>query len=55
MFLKITDYADELLDDLDKLEHWPSQVKTMQLTDWSFIWCQIRFIVEGMDTHLDVF
>ncbi|QEW05439.1 leucine--tRNA ligase [Nitrincola iocasae] len=29
-FLKITDYADQLLDDLDKLEHWPEQVKTMQ-------------------------
>lgn len=29
-FLKITDYAEELLNDLDKLEHWPQQVKTMQ-------------------------
>lgn len=29
-FLKITDYADELLSDLDKLEQWPEQVKTMQ-------------------------
>lgn len=29
-FLKITDYADELLDDLDKLTDWPEQVKTMQ-------------------------
>ncbi len=29
-FIKITDYAQELLDDLDKLEHWPDQVKTMQ-------------------------
>ena len=29
-FLKITDYAEELLDDLDKLEHWPENVKTMQ-------------------------
>ncbi len=29
-FLKITDYAEELLHDLDKLEHWPQQVKTMQ-------------------------
>ncbi|UYG02155.1 leucine--tRNA ligase [Halomonas sp. LR3S48] len=28
-FLKITDYADELLADLDKIE-WPEQVKTMQ-------------------------
>ncbi len=29
-FVKITDYADELLNDLDKLESWPEQVKTMQ-------------------------
>ncbi|MEO2266797.1 leucine--tRNA ligase [Pseudoalteromonas sp. YIC-656] len=29
-FIKITDYAQELLDDLDKLEHWPEQVRTMQ-------------------------
>jgi leucyl-tRNA synthetase len=28
-FLKITDYADELLADLDKVE-WPERVKTMQ-------------------------
>ncbi len=29
-FVKITDYADQLLEDLDKLEGWPEQVKTMQ-------------------------
>ncbi|WP_027328588.1 leucine--tRNA ligase [Marinimicrobium agarilyticum] len=29
-FIKITDYADQLLADLDKLPHWPEQVKTMQ-------------------------
>jgi leucyl-tRNA synthetase len=29
-FLKITAYADELLNDLDKLPHWPDQVKAMQ-------------------------
>ena len=29
-FMKITDYADELLDDLDQLEDWPEQVRTMQ-------------------------
>ena len=29
-FFKITDYADELLADLEKLKGWPERVKTMQ-------------------------
>ena len=29
-FIKITAYAEELLNDLDTLESWPEQVKTMQ-------------------------
>jgi leucyl-tRNA synthetase len=29
-FIRITDYAEQLLDDLDDLDHWPEQVKTMQ-------------------------
>jgi leucyl-tRNA synthetase len=29
-FLRITDFADALLDDLDKLESWPERVLTMQ-------------------------
>lgn len=29
-FIKITDYAQELLDDLDQMDEWPEQVKTMQ-------------------------
>ena len=30
-FFKITDYAEELLNDIDKLENWPERVKSMQL------------------------
>lgn len=29
-YLKITDYAQELLDDLEKLPGWPERVKQMQ-------------------------
>lgn len=29
-FLKITDYAQQLLDDLDQLQGWPERVRTMQ-------------------------
>lgn len=29
-YFKITDYAEQLINDLDKLDGWPEQVKTMQ-------------------------
>jgi leucyl-tRNA synthetase len=29
-FIRITEYADQLLNDLDQLDGWPEQVKTMQ-------------------------
>ena len=45
-FMKITEYADELLSDLDKLEGWPEQVKTMQ-RNWigKSYGCEIEFSV----------
>lgn len=32
-FIRITDYAQELLDDLDQLDGWPEKVRTMQ-SNW---------------------
>lgn len=29
-FIRITEYAEQLIDDLDQLDDWPEQVKTMQ-------------------------
>ena len=29
-FFKITEYAERLLSDIDRLEHWPDRVRTMQ-------------------------
>jgi len=55
-FFKITDYAEELLDDLDKLEEWPERVKTMQ-RNWigRSEGALIRFPVDGQDHELEVF
>ncbi len=54
-FLKITDYADELLDDLDKLDEWPEQVRTMQ-RNWigRSEGVELSFDVEGFG-ELEVF
>lgn len=55
-FLKITAYADELLNDLDTLEQWPEQVKTMQ-RNWigRSEGVEIIFDVEGTEEQLKVF
>lgn len=55
-FIKITDYAEELLTDLDQLEDWPEQVKTMQ-KNWigRSEGADIQFKLEGSDESLTVY
>ena len=55
-FLKITDYADVLLKDLDKLKGWPERVKTMQ-DNWigRSEGLEFEMDVEGMDEKLSVY
>ena len=53
--LRITKYAERLLNDLDKLE-WPSKVKKMQ-TDWigRSYGAEIDFPVDGTDKSIKVY
>ncbi|MDO2296032.1 class I tRNA ligase family protein, partial [Escherichia coli] len=55
-FIKITAYADELLNDLDKLDHWPDTVKTMQ-RNWigRSEGVEITFNVNDYDNTLTVY
>jgi len=54
-FIRITDYADELLDDLDAVD-WPEQVKTMQ-KNWIGRSQGIEFSFErkGSEERLEVY
>lgn len=55
-FFKITDYAEELLQDLDKLSGWPEKVVTMQ-RNWigksTGLACD--FAVDGLDENIRIF
>lgn len=55
-YLKITDYAQELLDDIDKLEGWPERVRTMQ-RNWigRSEGLSIIFKIDGMDDTVEVY
>ena len=55
-FFKITNYAEELLNDLDKLTLWPDKVKTMQ-RNWigKSIGAEIKFKLAKKDKFLNIF
>ncbi len=55
-FLKITDYAEELLQDLDKLTGWPDRVKLMQ-ANWigKSTGAYLEFPILGMDEKIGVY
>ena len=55
-FFKITDYAQRLLDDIDKLEGWPDKVRSMQ-TNWigRSEGAELEFKIDGSDKTLTVY
>ncbi len=55
-FLKITDYADDLLAGLDELQGWPEKVRIMQ-EKWigKSYGASIHFTIEGREDTLEVY
>lgn len=55
-FLKITDFNDELIDDLSTLHHWPEHVKKQQI-DWigKSLGIEISFFQKDLNEKLTVF
>ncbi|OUL34215.1 leucine--tRNA ligase [Nostoc sp. T09] len=55
-FFKITDYAEELLNDLDKLTGWPERVKLMQ-ANWigKSTGAYLEFPIVGLDEKISVY
>ncbi|MGO3691388.1 leucine--tRNA ligase [Marinobacter sp.] len=55
-FIRITDYAQELLNDMDDLDGWPEQVKTMQ-RNWigKSVGTELTFPLKDSDDGLTVY
>ncbi|MDR2157117.1 MAG: leucine--tRNA ligase, partial [Clostridiales Family XIII bacterium] len=55
-YLKITDYAERLLADLEQLEEWPAKVKTMQ-KNWigKSVGADAEFAIVGFEERLRIF
>ena len=56
-YLKITDYADRLLDDMEQLEgQWPEKVLMMQ-RNWigRSVGAEVKFVIEGRDEPVTIY
>lgn len=55
-YLKITDYADRLLEDIDTLDGWPNKVKLMQ-KNWigKSTGAEMKFAIKDTDKQLEIY